>query len=479
MTSAQRLRTRVTVALILILSLVVTACGTRLDREAIMASAYGTGTTAGPGGQEGVPGELGEGGLPGAPDAGTGGQANGDAGPVDGANQHSDSGKTASGSGKTGSPGGSARPKDSSGGGGGPIVIASVGSYSGPAGAAWGAGAQGLKVWASHVNSKGGINGRKVEVIVYDDGGDGAKARSQAQDAVENRKAVALVGSMSHVTIKQQQSYAEKKKIPMIGGGCDGDHWHQSPLLFGQCASSDSSIYSVVAVGGKLGKGKKWGALVCQESATCSQGEDLWFNKGYAEKAGLKPVYRAKISIAQPDFTSECIGARNAGVEILTVLGDPNTLARVGASCRRQNYNPQYLQPSGTVASKTPAQPGLADVLVSSPVFPFTGLKTPASKEFQAAWARYAGGKQLSGGAPLGWTAGKLFERAATKARANVAPAGLIKALNTLQNERLGGLTAPLTYPAGRPASDSKCWFVMRTNNGAWAAPQGDKLMCR
>lgn len=63
----------------------------------------------------------------------------------------------------------------------------------------------------------------------------------------------------------------------------------------------------------KVGKGKKFEALICQETPSCARFEKLWFDEGMAKQAGLQAAYRARVSIAQPDFTSECIGARNAG----------------------------------------------------------------------------------------------------------------------------------------------------------------------
>lgn len=476
---ASSVRVRLVVALVLIGSLVLAACGTRLDRATI-ASALG-------GGQSGAASERGpgdgaaSGDLPGAGGSDADGTESGPQGSMGKPRAAvSDQGGAADATGdresrSAGSPGadsGAGKAK------GGPIVIGTVGPFSGPGGVVYGAAARGVQAWASSINARGGISGRKVEVVVYDDGGNAAKSKSQVRDLVERRGGVAVVGGFGqHVTAWAK--YVTEKKVPVIGGGCSVPEWNETPMLFPQCASADTFHYSTVAVAGKMGKSNKWGALICRESSGCTEAEDLWFNKGYAKRAGLNPLYRAKISLAQADFTSECISARNAGVEVLTVGGDPNTLARVGASCRRQGYNPQYAQPGVSVAANSPEQPGLSDILVSSPGFPFAGLKTPAAREFATAWQRYSGGTALSGAASLGWTSGKLFEVVAKKAGSGISHAGLVKAFNSIRDERLGGLTPPLTFPAGKPAPDFRCWFVMRTSNGKWTAPQGDKLACR
>lgn len=475
MLSRRKHRTPRAFALIVIVSLLVlNACGTRLDRAAIEASAYGTGAAVQGGQSVGALGESGT--ASSGVISGPGSVSSGEAGTSGG--QAAGEASAAQSGGVAGSAGAGESAQAAGGGAGGPIVIGNVGNYSGPAGSAWAPGARGLEVWAAHVNANGGINGREVEVIVADDGSNGAKARSQAQDLVENRGAVALVGSMANATINQLKSYAESANVPLIGGDCSHKAWNTSPMLFNQCASAVTNMYAVVAVGAKLGEGTKFGALICQEAAGCSQAEHYWFDKGMAKKAGLEPVYRAKISIAQPDFTSECIAARNAGVELLTVMGDPDTLARVGASCSRQNFNPQYVQPGQTVNADTPEQPGLSQVVASTPVFPFAGLNTPEADEFAQAWEQYAGDMQMNGASAQGWAAGELFAKAAEKAGSNVTKRSLAEALYSLKNERLGGLTAPLTYKEGSPTPDSRCWFTMQSEGGGWTAPQGDKLMC-
>lgn len=471
------MRSRGAVSLLAAILLLVAACGTRLDRQAIVAAGYG------PASQSEAPGQVGPDGEPIAPGvaddlpdaAAPGGTADaGDSGAPGGpaAAPGRETGPGTQGPG--GKPGG-----QQGRGGGGPIVIGSIGTYSGAIGAGQVPGVRGLQAWVSAVNAKGGINGRPVKLIVMDDGGNGAKARSQAQELIEGHKAVAIVASMSVLTIAQWYRYVEEKKVPVIGGDCAVDLWNKSLVLFSQCPGVDTALWSTAATGAKYAKGKKWGVLYCAEISACDRFQKRWFDDGWGKKAGMDPVYRARISLTQPDYTAECIAARDAGAEVLTVLSTPDALGRVASSCNRQNYHPQFLQGGGTVGLSTPSQPGLADVLAPMGTVPFAGLDTPAAREFQAAWQRYAGDTPLTGSSSVGWTAAKLFEKAAKLAGSDVTPAGLTKALHSISNDRLGGAAVPLTYRAGQPTPDFKCWMVMLAKNGKWTTPQGDKLSCR
>jgi branched-chain amino acid transport system substrate-binding protein len=457
----------------MVVSLLLAACGTRLDHDAIVAATSGGGPGSGAGfGQSG--------GVPAAD-----GLPAGDGGPADAAGSAAGDRAALGGRGGDGGrgagPGESARGGDDAGpgsGGGKPIVIGNVGTYSGPIGVAAAPTPKALQAWAAAVNAKGGIDGRKVQVIVKDDGGNGAKSRSLVQELVEEHKVVALVGVIGDLTISSWRKYVEDKRVPVIGGSCSVQDFNRSPMLFSQCSAVETQAFSVVKAAAQHVPGKKFGALTCKEAPACSYFGKLWFEGGYAKKAGVDPVYRAEISLAQPDYTSECIGARNAGATSLTVLGDANTLKRVAAACRRQNYHPTFVEPSATVSKDSPSVPGLGNVVAPMPTLPFTGLSTPAAREFEATLARYGGGEPQPGSS-VGWAAAKVFEKAARLAGRDISREGLLKALPKIRNDRMGGVTVPITYGAGGPTPDFKCWFVMKAANGKWIVPEGGRPSCR
>lgn len=460
--------------------LILAACGTRLDHETIVQAGGGNATKDEveefASGDDGLTGEpSADGSVAGSP-SDEGGQQGETAaeGVPDGSADGSNGGATNGAAAPSGA-GGRASTKT----GGAPIVIGTVGTYSGAAGSGFRQGPRGLQVWAAAVNAKGGINGHRVQVVVYDDGGDGAKARSQVQELFEQRKAVALVGSFSPTTVPAWQSYVEEKGFSVIGGSCTLG-WNESPAIFPQCAAMPTQAFAILKVGADMDVGKKFGGLFCTEGAECTYLEDLYFNKGMAQQAGLEPTYRARISITQPDFTSECIQARNAGVNLMFVAADPNTLTRVAASCRRQSFNPRFVSAGFLVDAHTPEKPGLSNMAIMMPTFPFAGLSTPAFNEFASAWKQFGGGEAAGPMVSYAWAAAKLFEKAAQAAGDDITTtAGIRKGLYTIQKERLGGLTAPLTFAPGQPAPDAGCWFTMVAENGKWAAPLGDRLVCK
>jgi branched-chain amino acid transport system substrate-binding protein len=331
------------------------------------------------------------------------------------------------------------------------------------------------------INADGGLNGHHVNVINEDDAGDGGRALSEAKDLVQNHHVIAIVGAPAALTEASWASYINSTGVPVIGGDCATPQWNTVPVFFIQCGSPATQAFGVVKWGSQVvGKGANWGDWYCIESASvCGSLDNDWNAKGYAKAAGFHPVIRQQISLAQPDFTADCLAARGKSVRALTVLGDADTVIRAARSCSQQGYNPIYIQGSATVTYNTPQQTGLANMAAEMPTFPFTGVDTPAAREFARAYAQYGQGVQPSPGASMGWSSAKMFEKAADIAGNDLTSAGLIKALDTFHDETLGGLTVPMTFHKGKPSPDFRCWFVMQAVKGKWTAPHGDKVSCR
>jgi branched-chain amino acid transport system substrate-binding protein len=459
-------RSRILAAVVGVLSLALAACGTRLDHDAIVQAARGASGQAVTG--SGVPGQgVTPDGLPGADLPGASGVpgADGAAGTAPGA----PSARGGSGPGDAGRGGGS---------GGEPIVVGTVGTFSGPAGAGWKQAPRAVQAWAAMTNAKGGINGRQVKVIVMDDTGDPARGRSQVQELVETHKAIALVSPMvSGPGLSAWKNYVTEKKLPVVGGP-GGVGWHDAPTVFANFVEQDVAAHQFADAAARFGgDATKVGGLFCTEDSSCSYLEKKLFDEGYLKQAGLEPVYHKRFSVSQPEFTAECIEARNAGVQLFMVIADPQSVARVASSCRRQNFTPRFVEAATTLNGDSASKPELDGTVYLVAQMPFAGLSTPAFQEFDQAWKKYGGGQQADAAASTGWASAKMFETAARAAGGNISRETVVQQFYRFKNERFGGTTTPLSFtPEGtRPQG---CYFIMAIRGGKWVSPNGDKIFC-
>ena len=103
----------------------------------------------------------------------------------------------------------------------GTLKIGAVLSVTGPASFLGEPAEKTLKMYIEDINAKGGVLGRKFELVVYDDGGDPSKARTFATRLVEEDKVFAMVGGSTTGTTMAMVPVFEEAQIPFIslGGG--------------------------------------------------------------------------------------------------------------------------------------------------------------------------------------------------------------------------------------------------------------------
>jgi len=73
-----------------------------------------------------------------------------------------------------------------------------------------------LEMLVDEVNAAGGIDGEKIELVLYDDGGDPNKARTFATRLVEDDEVVAIIGGSTTGTTMSILAVAESEGIPFI-----------------------------------------------------------------------------------------------------------------------------------------------------------------------------------------------------------------------------------------------------------------------
>jgi branched-chain amino acid transport system substrate-binding protein len=73
-----------------------------------------------------------------------------------------------------------------------------------------------LRLYVDRINQAGGLLGRQIQLIVYDDGGDANRARTFATRLVEDDRVVAMVGGTTTGTTMAMRPVFEDARIPFI-----------------------------------------------------------------------------------------------------------------------------------------------------------------------------------------------------------------------------------------------------------------------
>src|ERR1700740_886573 len=95
------------------------------------------------------------------------------------------------------------------------IRVGNIMPYSGPA-SAYGAIGKAMIAYFKMVNDRGGINGRKVDFVSYDDGYSPPKTVEQARKLVESDEVLLVAGSFGTAGNSAIQKYLNQKHVPQL-----------------------------------------------------------------------------------------------------------------------------------------------------------------------------------------------------------------------------------------------------------------------
>ena len=207
------------------------------------------------------------------------------------------------------------------------IKIGSTMPYSGPA-SAFGVIGRTAEAYFKKINAEGGINGRKINFVTYDDGYSPPKSVEQVRKLVESDEVLAVfspVGTPSNTAI---QKYLTSKKVPQLFVGSGAAKWNDPkglPWTIGWAPSyqGESRIYAKF-----LMREKPDGKI-----AILYQNDD--FGKDYLK--GLKEGLGSKASMiiaeesyetSEPTIDSHIVKLKASGADVFISITTPKFAAQ-------------------------------------------------------------------------------------------------------------------------------------------------------
>jgi branched-chain amino acid transport system substrate-binding protein len=274
--------------------------------------------------------------------------------------------------------------------------------------------------------------------------------------------------------------YLEQHHIPVVGTSSGSPWFNTSPVYFPQMPNdtflSDTFGGEMSSVGAPQHL-SKIALIYCAEAQGCANAT----RPEAFQKAGLNVVYSAKASVGQPDYTAQCLSARNAGAEMVFMALDGQAVQRFADDCNTVGYKPIYGHVAPATTTAELARPSLEGAAVGAPTAPWFETSLPAVAEFQQAMARFVPQAVPDGSGIEGWTSAKLMETALRGASDPTTSNGILQGLYTVKNNDLGGLTYPISFHQGAPnnaESERGCWWIVRVQGGKFVSPDGGQRHC-
>ncbi len=363
---------------------------------------------------------------------------------------------------------------------GAPIKVGLICSCSGPFGANNLPVEDTYKAWVNTVNASGGISGHQIQLITEDDAANPGTSASEAQTLISDH--VVAIADNSDLD-ETWASKVQASGIPVVGVDLASAPFYSYSDFYPEGQTNDSVTYANVSTA-KAAGASNIGDLYCAEAVQCAEGVPQI--KAAAQKLGLSNTYNAEIAMSAPDYTAQCVAAQDGHVQSL-FIGDSSTIiARVGADCSRQGYNPIYITEglgySSILANSDGIKNNLWDEFNTLPYF----ANAPEVQAMNVALDKYYPGLRenqntFSELAAQAWVSGLLLEDAvkASGLSATGTPTAqeITKGLTSLHGDTLDGWSPPLTFTAGQP-HHVDCWFTAKVKNGVPSLANDGKTTC-
>lgn len=471
-------RSRIVMAVGVVVALLLSGCGSRLSDTEVLAqnatSAAPLAEVSGPAGSGFAPADAaaavaaGSATAP-APAAGAGTSSGTTTGRVNAPRTNAGAGPAA------GRPGTKAVAID--GPATGSVVnVGQIGLFGGFFGELVGTLKVGTAVAVAYINAHGGLNGHRINLIQADDGGDPSTGLALVKKMVEQDKVIAFLNNLNPLSSASIFPAIEKYGIPIIGGLGAEPEYYTRPLSFP--GASSPRVQSDAAVKYGIDQGHtKVGIIYCAEFASLCEANAKHVNVD-APQIGGDVVFSQQVSLAQPDYTSQCLAAKSAGVTNLLLVLDPASVVRLADSCANQNYRP-YLGMLGFVFGDILLRTKNTEGLVGAgSAFPFP-FRTPATEAFHQQFQETVGRAPGAGAEANAWVGGLILQEGGRDLPANPTPADLVRGLTKIKKNNFGGLaSAAMTYGEGQAHPSPTCAFMVKVVNGGYEAPNGLKPTC-
>jgi len=223
------------------------------------------------------------------------------------------------------------------------IKIGNIMPYSGPA-SAYGVIGKTIDAYFKKINEGGGINGRKINFISYDDGYSPPKAVEQARKLVESDEVLFILNPLGTPSNSAIQKYMNAKQVPQLFVATGATKWGDPknfPWTMGwqPAYQSEGRIYAAYLL--KEKPGAKIGILYQNDD----YGKDYvkGLKDGLGDKAKTMIIAEQPYEVADPTIDSQIINLKASGADVLFTVATPKFAAQTIKKVAELNWKPLHL----------------------------------------------------------------------------------------------------------------------------------------
>jgi branched-chain amino acid transport system substrate-binding protein len=222
------------------------------------------------------------------------------------------------------------------------IKIGNSMPYSGPA-SAYGVIGMTEAAYFRKINTEGGINGRKITFISYDDAFSPPKAVEQARKLVENDEVLLIFQSAGTANNTAIQKYMNAKKVPQLFVGSGATKWNDPqnfPWTMGWAPNyqDEAQIYA------KYILKEKPDAKIAVLYQNDDYGKDYLkgLKDGLGDKAAAMIVAEDAYDVAEPTIDSHIIKMKSLNADVFVDITGPKFAAQAIRKAAQIGWKPLH-----------------------------------------------------------------------------------------------------------------------------------------
>jgi branched-chain amino acid transport system substrate-binding protein len=249
------------------------------------------------------------------------------------------------------------------------IKIGNIMPYSGPA-SAYGVIGKTEEAYFRKINAEGGINGRKISFVSYDDGYSPPKTVEQARKLVESDEVLLIFNSLGTAMNSAIQKYMNAKKIPQLFVATGATKWND-PKDFPWTMGWQPNYQSETQIYAKYILKEYPNAKIAVMYQNDDYGKDYLkgLKDGLGAKAASMITAEESYETSEPTIDTHIVKLKSTNADVFINVASPKFAAQAIKKMAEVQWKPTHFlnNVSGSIGGViTPAGPENAQGIISS-----------------------------------------------------------------------------------------------------------------
>jgi len=223
------------------------------------------------------------------------------------------------------------------------IKIGNIMPYSGPA-SAYGVIGRTEAAYFRRINAEGGINGRKINFISYDDAYSPPKAVEQARKLVESDEVLLIFGPLGTPSNTAIQKYMNAKKVPQLFVQTGATKWND-PQNFPWTVGWQPNYQSEARIYAKYILKEKPNARIAVLYQNDDYGKDYLkgLKDGLGDKAASMIIAEDAYEVAEPTIDSHVVKMKSLNADVFFDIAGPKFAAQAIKKASEISWKPLHI----------------------------------------------------------------------------------------------------------------------------------------